>query len=304
MDATRYPLLLQNLLQHTPEELPDHYPLRELLEKMKHIVDLVNETTGKAVNIYQMKKIQKSIIPKTDPSVDLLDSSERVYIKEIGTTKLVKGKKILDCYLFLFSDCLLITKSSNEAIASRTKDKPWLLLLRKVRLQGNKSIYLSFLSLYVLLLLDGCSLSILYHIISIYLSYLILGSSIQIHVDEQEPTICELRIPNESTEVIQFPSKEITQLWTKTIDDVIKNVYKKDFKVRYSIWSTSPLFFSSIHPIRLLYYPHSPSTNYYYYIRRMDGHQGALVVPNWTCLPHLLPTLLLPLPLSLPLLHR
>jgi len=63
--VTKYPLLLRELLKNTPEVHADYIPVSEAIEKIKSIVDNINETTRQVERSKKLEEITISLEKKT-----------------------------------------------------------------------------------------------------------------------------------------------------------------------------------------------------------------------------------------------
>ena len=107
----KYPLLLRELLSHSPEGHPDHESIRIAKEKIDEVVDMVNE--GKRLAERQMKIIE--IQNKMEGLQRDLVTPSRRFVRE-GETEVrhkITGKGE-NRYLFLFNDLVVIAKKGSS----------------------------------------------------------------------------------------------------------------------------------------------------------------------------------------------
>ena len=108
----KYPLLLRELLSHSPEGHPDHESIRIAKEKIDEVVDAVNE--GKRLAERQMKIIE--IQHQMDGLQEELVTPSRRFVRE-GETEVrhkITGKGE-NRYLFLFNDLVVIARAKGSS---------------------------------------------------------------------------------------------------------------------------------------------------------------------------------------------
>eukprot|EP00013_Stygamoeba_regulata_P022255 CAMPEP_0177645734 /NCGR_PEP_ID=MMETSP0447-20121125/9404_1 /TAXON_ID=0 /ORGANISM="Stygamoeba regulata, Strain BSH-02190019" /LENGTH=824 /DNA_ID=CAMNT_0019148231 /DNA_START=190 /DNA_END=2664 /DNA_ORIENTATION=+ len=112
----KYPLLLRELIEHTPETHPDYSVLISSKEKIEEVVSSVNDEKRKVENLAKMQEIEKRF------GLEGLAVEERTLHRE-GLLKLYvkKGKPLEDRYLFLFNDTILVMKPRDPTQASKMK---------------------------------------------------------------------------------------------------------------------------------------------------------------------------------------
>eukprot|EP00005_Dracoamoeba_jomungandri_P007613 CAMPEP_0174273892 /NCGR_PEP_ID=MMETSP0439-20130205/56155_1 /TAXON_ID=0 /ORGANISM="Stereomyxa ramosa, Strain Chinc5" /LENGTH=617 /DNA_ID=CAMNT_0015365353 /DNA_START=217 /DNA_END=2070 /DNA_ORIENTATION=+ len=102
----RYPLFLEGLIKTTEEGTEEHIKLTQALEKLKGIIDLVNERTRQVENVTQVVAIQKNLL--TFQQFELA-TRERYLISEDSVIRTnTKGEKSKNYHIFLFNDLFLI----------------------------------------------------------------------------------------------------------------------------------------------------------------------------------------------------
>jgi len=60
----KYPLLLKEVLKFTPESHPDHQAMTEAYDKIKKIVDIVNERVRKVENVIKVAGVESRLVNK------------------------------------------------------------------------------------------------------------------------------------------------------------------------------------------------------------------------------------------------
>ncbi|CAE7134454.1 unnamed protein product [Rhizoctonia solani] len=109
----RYPLLLEVVLKHTPEDNVDKVALPKVVAKVREFLKTVNEESGKTENRFNLLQLDKGLVFRPGEEADLrLKDEERqlVYkgaLKRRGGTANENG----DLQVFLFDHALLIVKS-------------------------------------------------------------------------------------------------------------------------------------------------------------------------------------------------
>jgi FYVE/RhoGEF/PH domain-containing protein 5/6 len=99
----RYKLLLEQVIKYTPPTHSDYMPLKNALEKVDVVADLVNESVRKRQNLEQIVELVKKFSGKYPKH---LAQMGRVLIHEGELTKLCR-KVPKKRYMFLFNDLLL-----------------------------------------------------------------------------------------------------------------------------------------------------------------------------------------------------
>jgi len=112
----KYPLLLGELVKHTPAENPEYKQLKEAQEKISRIVAHVNEQKRIAENLQELLSIQ-TMISRGKASIEEtnLFKRGRVFISEASFEIFDKKRnKKLPRHFFLFSDIVLHVKSKKN----------------------------------------------------------------------------------------------------------------------------------------------------------------------------------------------
>ncbi|XP_048865058.1 intersectin-1 isoform X1 [Brienomyrus brachyistius] len=110
--VTRYPLLIRNILENTPESHPDHSHLRQALEKAEELCSQVNEGVREKENSDRLEWIQTHVQCE-GLSEQLVFNSVTNCLgprKFLHSGKLYKAKSNKELYGFLFNDFLLLTQ--------------------------------------------------------------------------------------------------------------------------------------------------------------------------------------------------
>ncbi|KAJ7203954.1 CNH domain-containing protein [Mycena haematopus] len=102
----RYPLLLEAVLKHTPEDSPDKTVLPQVVAQVRAFLSRVNEESGRAENRFNLAQLDSQLVFKTGEQVDLRlqeDGRELVY-------KGVLNKRDGELQVYLFDHALLFAK--------------------------------------------------------------------------------------------------------------------------------------------------------------------------------------------------
>ncbi|XP_042359063.1 intersectin-2a [Plectropomus leopardus] len=117
---TRYPLLIKNILEHTPDGHADRSPLREALERAEELCSQVNEGVREKENSDRLEWIQ-SHVQCEGPIEHLVFNSLTNCLgprKLLHSGRLYKTKSSRELWAFLFSDFLLLTHSAKPFSSS------------------------------------------------------------------------------------------------------------------------------------------------------------------------------------------
>eukprot|EP01105_Mastigella_eilhardi_P021758 TRINITY_DN529_c2_g1_i2.p1 TRINITY_DN529_c2_g1~~TRINITY_DN529_c2_g1_i2.p1 ORF type:complete len:657 (-),score=172.43 TRINITY_DN529_c2_g1_i2:126-2096(-) len=107
----RYKLLLTDLIKNVPETDPDFPALRKSLDLMLDVAMALNDSSKVTENTEKLLSIQHSLVFKSKSGEVNLVEHQRQFVREGETTaQLPNKKRPCACMLFLFSDCLLVTK--------------------------------------------------------------------------------------------------------------------------------------------------------------------------------------------------
>ncbi|XP_066226388.1 intersectin-1 isoform X4 [Saccopteryx leptura] len=110
--VTRYPLIIKNILENTPDNHPDHSHLKHALEKAEELCSQVNEGVREKENSDRLEWIQAHVQCE-GLSEQLVFNSVTNCLgprKFLHSGKLYKAKSNKELYGFLFNDFLLLTQ--------------------------------------------------------------------------------------------------------------------------------------------------------------------------------------------------
>ncbi|XP_042724463.1 intersectin-1 isoform X2 [Lagopus leucura] len=110
--VTRYPLIIKNIIENTPESHPDHSHLKHALEKAEELCSQVNEGVREKENSDRLEWIQAHVQCE-GLSEQLVFNSVTNCLgprKFLHSGKLYKAKSNKELYGFLFNDFLLLTQ--------------------------------------------------------------------------------------------------------------------------------------------------------------------------------------------------
>ncbi|XP_057678427.1 intersectin-2 isoform X2 [Corythoichthys intestinalis] len=117
---TRYPLLIKNILEHTPEHQADHSPLRDALERAEELCSQVNEGVREKENSDRLEWIQSHV--QCDGAIEHLVFNSLTNClgprKLLHSGRLHKTKSSRELWAFLFNDFLLLTQSTKSLSSS------------------------------------------------------------------------------------------------------------------------------------------------------------------------------------------
>ncbi|KAG7239147.1 hypothetical protein INR49_029898 [Caranx melampygus] len=117
---TRYPLLIKNILEHTPDCHADRGPLKEALERAEELCSQVNEGVREKENSDRLEWIQ-SHVQCEGPIEHLVFNSLTNCLgprKLLHSGRLYKTKSSRELWAFLFNDFLLLTHSAKPFSSS------------------------------------------------------------------------------------------------------------------------------------------------------------------------------------------
>ncbi|KAJ6534659.1 RhoGEF Rgf2 [Mycena vulgaris] len=104
----RYPLLLEAVLKHTPDDSPDKVVLPQVVAQVRAFLSRVNEESGRAENRFNLAQLDSQLVFKPGELVDLRlqeDGRELVY-------KGVLNKRDGELQVYLFDHALLFAKQA------------------------------------------------------------------------------------------------------------------------------------------------------------------------------------------------
>ncbi|XP_034383836.1 intersectin-2-like [Cyclopterus lumpus] len=117
---TRYPLLIKNILEHTPDCHADRSPLREALERAEELCSQVNEGVREKENSDRLEWIQGHV--QCDGPIEHLVFNSLTNClgprKLLHSGRLHKTKSSRELWVFLFNDFLLLTHSAKPFSSS------------------------------------------------------------------------------------------------------------------------------------------------------------------------------------------
>ncbi|XP_033505114.2 intersectin-2a isoform X3 [Epinephelus lanceolatus] len=117
---TRYPLLIKNILEHTPDGHADRSPLREALERAEELCSQVNEGVREKENSDRLEWIQSHV--QCEGAIEHLVFNSLTNClgprKLLHSGRLYKTKSSRELWAFLFSDFLLLTHSAKPFSSS------------------------------------------------------------------------------------------------------------------------------------------------------------------------------------------
>ncbi|KAJ7882728.1 CNH-domain-containing protein [Mycena leptocephala] len=102
----RYPLLLEAVLKHTPEDSPDKVVLPQVVAQVRAFLSRVNEESGRAENRFNLAQLDSQLMFKPGEQVDLR-------LQEEGRELVYKGvlnKRDGELQVYLFDHALLFAK--------------------------------------------------------------------------------------------------------------------------------------------------------------------------------------------------
>ncbi|XP_061563362.1 intersectin-2-like isoform X2 [Cololabis saira] len=121
---TRYPLLIKNILEHTPDGHADREPLRAALERAEELCSQVNEGVREKENSDRLEWIQNHV--QCEGPIEHLALNSLTNClgprKLLHSGRLYKTKSSRELWAFLFNDFLLFTHSA-KPFSSSGSDK-------------------------------------------------------------------------------------------------------------------------------------------------------------------------------------
>ncbi|XP_075057455.1 intersectin-2 isoform X2 [Mixophyes fleayi] len=117
---TRYPLIIKNILENTPESHPDHGNLKFALERAEELCSQVNEGVREKENSDRLEWIQAHVQCEGLTEHIIFNSLTNCLgpRKILHSGKLYKTKSSKELYGFLFSDFLLLTYMVKQFVSS------------------------------------------------------------------------------------------------------------------------------------------------------------------------------------------
>ncbi|KAM9067136.1 intersectin-2 isoform 7-T8 [Sarcophilus harrisii] len=122
---TRYPLLIKNILENTPESHVDHSSLKLALERAEELCSQVNEGVREKENSDRLEWIQAHVQCEGLAEQLIFNSLTNCLgpRKLLHSGKLYKAKSNKELFGFLFTDFLLMTQAARPFPASAGPDK-------------------------------------------------------------------------------------------------------------------------------------------------------------------------------------
>ncbi|KAJ9107545.1 hypothetical protein QFC21_001003 [Naganishia friedmannii] len=111
----RYPLLLKEILKHTPDDNPDKTEIPKVTELIKDFLTRVNEESGKSENMFNLAQLDQQLVFRQGENFDLhlRDKNRQLVFK--GPLKCRGGPngngENADLLAFLFDHALLLVKA-------------------------------------------------------------------------------------------------------------------------------------------------------------------------------------------------
>ncbi|KAG6897818.1 hypothetical protein C0992_010622 [Termitomyces sp. T32_za158] len=102
----RYPLLLEAVLKHTPDDSPDKSALTKVIAIVREFLRRVNEESGKTENRFNLMQLEQQLVFRPGEYVDLRLDEERRQL--IG--KDTFNKRDGDIQVYMFDHAILFTK--------------------------------------------------------------------------------------------------------------------------------------------------------------------------------------------------
>ncbi|KAI1791833.1 CNH-domain-containing protein [Ganoderma leucocontextum] len=122
----RYPLLLEAVLKHTPEDNPDKVALPKAIEIVREFLKAVNAETGKAENRFNLLQLDQQLVFRAGEQVDLRlkeEGRELIYKGALGKRGNAQGDSG-DLMVFLFDHALLMVKPKSKVDQYKVYRRP------------------------------------------------------------------------------------------------------------------------------------------------------------------------------------
>lgn len=112
----RYPLLLEAVLKHTPEDNPDKQTLMQVVTMVRKFLGLVNVETGKTENRFNLLQLDQQLVYRPGEQVDLkLQDPGRELVYKGALNKRGGGQGDSgDLLVYLFDHALLMVKQKSK----------------------------------------------------------------------------------------------------------------------------------------------------------------------------------------------
>ncbi|KAI0682496.1 CNH domain-containing protein [Cytidiella melzeri] len=122
----RYPLLLEAVLKHTPEDSPDKLVLPKAIEIVRGFLRAVNAETGKAENRFNLLQLDQQLVFRAGEQVDLRLREEGRELVYKGALKKRGGAQgdSAELVVFLFDHALLMVKQKTKTEQYKVYRRP------------------------------------------------------------------------------------------------------------------------------------------------------------------------------------
>ena len=115
---TKYPLLLESLLRHTPVKHADHQPIKIALEKSRALLKVVNASIHEAENQHRLaelqKRLHKSSGDKSDYELRNFDLTRRRLVHEGPLTWRCKKRRPIDLHVLVLEDSIVLLQKNDK----------------------------------------------------------------------------------------------------------------------------------------------------------------------------------------------
>ncbi|KAI0091488.1 CNH domain-containing protein [Irpex rosettiformis] len=122
----RYPLLLEAVLKHTPDDNPDKTALPKAVEIVREFLKAVNAETGKAENRFNLLQLDQQLVFRAGEQVDLRLREEGRELVYKGPLKKRGGGQgdSAELLVFLFDHALLMVKQKTKTEQYKVYRRP------------------------------------------------------------------------------------------------------------------------------------------------------------------------------------
>ncbi|GJE93881.1 CNH-domain-containing protein [Phanerochaete sordida] len=122
----RYPLLLEAVLKHTPEDNPDKHTLPKVVQIVRDFLKAVNAETGKAENRFNLLQVDQQLVFRPGEEVDLRLQEEGRELVYKGSLKKRGGSQgdSAELMVFLFDHALLMVKQKSKTEQYKVYRRP------------------------------------------------------------------------------------------------------------------------------------------------------------------------------------
>jgi len=114
----KYPLLLRDLLKHTPPDSQEFQSLTDASKKIEAVVEYINEGKRHAEQLQKIYEIQESI---EGADAELVEPTRRFMSEGNVLLHFSENdkKKAQDCHVFLFNDLAVFAKEKSKTIRKK-----------------------------------------------------------------------------------------------------------------------------------------------------------------------------------------